>query len=217
MSDARRASSGGAPLKGSELPTDFTEMVKEVFTAHFDEALQKFAAAAGVPYGFEASGMIYPNEILLRVTLKNPEELAATTLYGSVDFDPQASAPSAQDLLSCCVDGVASLFDWLVQGEGADERIEAMVSASLSALDGIPWEWSSIEVQGRPVFVRIDKANPKLDAMADEWLAQHDPEQKHAAEEEAEKTADRFVGGPSVESLKKRKTPGDGSGSSSLH
>jgi hypothetical protein len=160
--------------------------------------------------------MIYPTEILLRVTLKGAQELSATTIHASVDFDPQASSPTAQDLLSCCVDGAGSLLDWLVQGDGAAERIEALVSASLSALEGIPWEWSPIEIQGRSVFVRIDKANPALDAMADQWLAQHDPQHREAVAEEQQQTAERFVGGPSVESLKKRKR-GEDDGSSSLH
>jgi len=215
MSDSRRSSGSSVPVKGSELPSDFIEMVCEVFTAHFDESLQKLSAIAGTPFVFEASGMIYPSEILLRVTLRSPEELAATTVHASVDFDPKASAPTAQDLLSSCVDGAGSLLDWLLQGEGADERLDAVASSSLSALDGIPWEWSPIEIQGRSIFVRIDKANPALDSMADEWLAAHDPEHQRAEAEAQEATRSRFIARPSEEAMKKR-TPGD-SGGSSVH
>lgn len=194
--------------KSSPLPVDFLSMVRDVFTAHFDEGLQAFGQLQGATAHFEAHGAIYPAEILLTVSLVTEGQLAATTVGASVDFDPRASLPTAQDLLNLCVDAASGVFQNLLDAKNP-QKLEQLASESLSALEEVPFEWTSVDVEKRKVFVRLDKSNPKLDTMADDWLATHDPELKKQKDEEHQATEGLFVTG---ESARKQQNSGSENG-----
>jgi hypothetical protein len=181
----------GRPGKSTPLPDDYLQLVREVFTTHYDAALQKLGQLKPNPR-FDAAGAVFPNEIVLGVSLQHEGQLAATTLYASVDFDPKASAPTAQELLSACVDAVGAFFDQLL----TDEHIPQLADESLAAFENVPFEWTPLEVDRFRVYLKLDKSNPLLDRLADEWLEKNDPREADAAKKEHEETEKLFVTGP---------------------
>ena len=181
--------------KFSPLPADYMKMVNEVFTTNFDAGLKKLAELSeGKPY-FETSGRIYADEIILCVSLMHKGQLAATSVYASADFDSKASSPTIQDLLAACVDAAGAIYGQLLSPD-RPEVLEQMANQSLSALENIPFQWTAVQLDRYPIHVKIDKANPNLDQMADEWLSQHDPESKRQRGEEEKETEALFFTGP---------------------
>lgn len=179
----RRQPKPGQPVaKGAALPPDYTEMVKEVLTAHFEAALKALAAVKAGPR-FGVSGAIFPDEILLSVSLAHEGALAATTVHASCDFDPTASAPKAEDLLAACVDAVGSVFASFLVADDA-EKLEMLAGESLAAMEGVPFDWEPMDVNKRQIHLRVDKSNPAIETLADRWLAENDPDLEKREEEE---------------------------------
>src|SRR4051812_33052638 len=93
-------------IKASSLPFDYLKLVNEVFTTNFNGGLEALKKVKPAKPRFEATGTVYPDEVILCVTLMHEGEIAATSVYASTDFDPKASAPTVQDLLAACVDAI---------------------------------------------------------------------------------------------------------------
>ena len=184
--------------KATPLPSDYTKMVFDVFTSHFEEGLKAFEKLKPNTQ-FEVHGEIYGDEVLLGVSLVTEGQLAASTVLASSDFDPKASAPGIQDLLSACVDAIAAVYGTLLVAD-KPERLAQLADDSLSALEDVPFEWTSVESNKRQIFVRIDKSNPKMDAMADDWLSKHDPEAKEKESKDQKATEALFFTGPKKKS-----------------
>jgi hypothetical protein len=206
----------GESLRSSHLPVDYLQMVQEVFTSNFDEGLGKLRALRESQTGkhpveieFEASGSVYPDELVLSVSIIEKDQLAATTVHASADFDPKASSPTIQDLLSTCVDAIGSVYTQLLDPANS-ERLEQLTSESLSALEDIPFQWTETTVEKRKLFLKVDKSNPRLDQMADDWLSKNDPDFEERQKAEQAETEKLFVTGPNPKSPR-------GSGSGSLH
>ncbi len=180
--------------KSSPLPLDYLKMVRDVFRDNFKEALVAYCAL--LPKSdFEVSGAVYNDEVVLAVSLAAEGHLAATTLYASVDFDPKASAPTIEELLSACVDALGTQWADLLNTK-EPEKLEHLAHDSLSALEDVPFQWTKTESNRRSVFVKIDKANLKVEAQADEWLAKNDPDHLEKLQNEEEDTKKLFVTGP---------------------
>lgn len=179
----------------ADLPGDYLKMVTDIFTTHFDAELKALSNITSLPY-FVAHGRIYLEEVVLCVSLHRRKELAATTAYASSDFDPKASSPKAEDLLSACVDALAGLYTRLLDLNDPT-RLEAMAHASsLSAFEEVPFEWSPVEIGNRKIYLKVDKANPVLEKLADDWLIQHAPEVQEELKREEAKTEKLFFTGP---------------------
>lgn len=185
-----------SPGKPTPLPIDYLKMVAEVFAGHFEAGLQELRTL-WPEARFEARGEVYLNEIVLAVGLVSPGRVSATTTYASVDFDPKASAPTAQDLLALCVDALASLWGELLDPT-QKARIEGLAHESLSALENVPFIWTPLSVSKRVVHLKMDKANPALDQLTDRWLEENDPELAAQRESEERQTEGLFVTGPKV-------------------
>jgi hypothetical protein len=170
-------------------------MVNEVFETNFDEGLKALAKIVREKSYFSTSGRIYADEVILCVSLMHEDRMAATSIYASVDYDAAASAPTMQDLLAACVDAVGAIFGQILD-PAQPETLEAVAHESLSALENIPFEWTEIPIERYKVFVKIDKANPMLEQMADDWLAKNDPDQVSSQAEEEKATESLFVTGP---------------------
>ncbi len=197
------------------LPVDFLRMVVEVFTANFDAGLKALSKIKPNP-AFQAQGAIYSNEIILSVSLSHEGQLAATTVHVSCDFDPKASAPTAEDLLGTLVDAAGSVFGHFLDAKKPD-RLEQLADESLSALEEAPFEWTLLELDNRRVHVKVDKSNLSIDQMTDEWLLKNDPDIAERERQEQAETEKLFVTGP-----KKKPSDGDsgpfgGAGSNSIH
>ncbi|MCM2321681.1 MAG: hypothetical protein NDJ90_00285 [Oligoflexia bacterium] len=199
--ESRKASPG----RWSPLPLDYLKMVSEVFATNFDEGLRAFAKVGRGKPRFEASGKIFINEIQLCISLLREGQLSATSVYASCDYDPRASAPTIEELLAACVDAAGSLFQQLLV-PGDKKRLEQLADESLSSLDKVPFDWTLIQIEKHKIYLKIDKANPSLDQLTDEWLAKNDPQLKRRAQDEEEATQDRFFTGPKNVGTKK---PGD--------
>ena len=146
-------------------------MVVEVFHANFDAGLKLIEKNSGNKTAFEARAEVFSNEVVLAVTLAQAGKLAATTVYASCDFDPQASAPTVQDLLSACVDAAGTFFGNHMDGS---VRTEQLLDQSVSALEDAPFDWTPVQIEKFQIFLRVDKSNPGLENLADDWLAKTD-------------------------------------------
>jgi hypothetical protein len=184
--------------KSSPLPADYLEMVNEVFTSHFDVGLKALSQFLPNPYFF-AHGEVFSNEIVIAISLMSDAQIAATTLYASCDFDPKASAPTVQDLLAACVDAIGSFFGTLISPD-VPENLAKLADESLSSLENIPFQWTAMESDGKQIFIKIDKSNPKIDELADDWLFKNDPELKKIENENQKKVESRFFTGPKSKS-----------------
>ena len=180
--------------KFSSLPVDYLRMVNDVFSNHFDEGLKLYQKHLPESY-FEAHGQVYADEVVLTVSLLTKNQLAGNTVYASADFDPKASSPTVQDLLDACVDAIALIYSSLLNAE-QPETIEKLADESLSALEHAPFEWSAIDSNKRKIFVKLDKSNPEMDEMTENWLKDHDPEYKNREDHEHKETENLFITGP---------------------
>ncbi len=151
-------------------------MVAEVFAQNFQEGLDAFEQLKRKSH-FEVAGRIYNDEIILSATLTDAKSITATTCFASSDFDPKASAPRAEEILACCVDALAGFFGQYLDPENP-ELIEQLASESLSALEDAPFEWSSHTVNKRAIWLKVDRSNPKLEQMADEFIKKAERERK---------------------------------------
>ena len=193
--------------RSSSLPNDFLKLVVEVFSTNFEPGLKAFNVLHPGTR-FEARGDIFLDEIVLAVSLVTEGKIAATTSFASTDFDPKASSPTLEDLLNACVDALGAFWGQVLDHE-KPEMLEKLGEESLSAFEEIPFHWTMIETGRFRIWVKIDKSNPNLDQLADDWLKKHDPE---AAEREAREHAETealFVTGEKA----KRGSGGHGPGS----
>jgi hypothetical protein len=63
----------------------------------------------------------------------------------------------------------------------------------MGEVEGLPLEWTQVDVSKRKIFVRVDKSNPVLDDAADAWLAKHDPEHARGVKESDQAAEELFV------------------------
>lgn len=181
--------------RASSLPVDYLKMITEVFDTNFDAGLKALAKLSPGELSFVASGAIFVDEIVLCISIVEKNQLAATSVYASSDFDPKASSPTVQDLLAACVDAIGAVFAQLLAPE-TPEVLEQVASHTLAALEGIPYFWTEVKIENRRIHMKVDKSNPTLDAVADEWLRKHDPALKQHMDEEEKETQKLFVTGP---------------------
>lgn len=191
----QKKSGSNRKTRSSDLPVDFTKMVEGVYATNFQDgldALEKHTRAKGI---FRASGKIYPDEIVLSVSLAIQGQLAATTVYCSVDFDPKASSPTAEDLLALAVDAIGGFYENFLDPKNP-KALEQLAAGTLGAMDDVPFEWAKFDFGGKWVYLMVDKANPELDTAADEWLAKNDPNGGMDDEELERASEDLFFRGP---------------------
>jgi hypothetical protein len=180
--------------RAAELPLDFTKIVREVYTTNFSDGLKILKKHQKAKSAFDVRGAIFTDEIVLGISLITDGAMAATTIHCSLDFDPTASTPTAQDLLNICVDAIGSLYATVLDPSKA-ERIQLLADGALSEIPEFPLEWTKVEFDGRRVWLLVDKSNPTLDEMTDKWLAENDPEIEAEEDEHDEETADLFMTG----------------------
>lgn len=183
-----------AATRSSPLPVDYTRMIEEVFTSHYEPGLKELAKIA--PAGkFKVSGQIYPDEILVTITLSHKGQMSATSAHASADFDPRQSSPTVQDLLGACVDAIGAVFDQLLD-PAHPERLAQVAEQTLSAFEDIPFQWTEIDVNKRRIYVMVDKSNPELDELAEDWLKKNDPDYEELERKNQEEAEKLFVTGP---------------------
>lgn len=180
--------------RAAELPVDFTRIVREVYTTNFADGMKLVKKHLKAKNAFEVRGAIFANEIVMAVSLVTDGVMPATTIHCSVDFDPTASAPTAQDMLNICVDAIGSLYGTVLDPAKPD-RVERLAAGDLASFEELPLEWTKVEFDGRRVYLLVDKSNPALDEMTDRWLAENDPDADLEEDEYEEETKDLFMTG----------------------
>jgi hypothetical protein len=165
------------PLTRTAVPKDYGAMVAAVLTRTFAEGLKHFATVKKNPK-FEVGGTIWQDEIVLTVSLMSDGQLSATSVHASLNFDPKASSPKAEELLATAVDAAGGFFGQFLD-PSRPELIDQLARESLSSFDEAPFDWTETEIGKRRVWIKVDRANPKLDALADEWLEKAEKNKKH--------------------------------------
>lgn len=158
-------------FRSSPLPDTYLRMVSEVIANNF------FAGKKSPEV--VASGAIFPDEVLLSISIAYPKSLKAMTAHASCDFDPLASSPKADEVLGLCLDAAGSLVQEFLQ-----HCEQKSLSPEDAELGPLPLEWTAVEIEKRKIFVRADRSNPALDHAAEDWLAANDPEHQELEEEE---------------------------------
>lgn len=205
--DRRLKPTGDKPeLKPVELPIDFLKIVEETMNetlASGLEALKKHHSICDL----KAHGALYSNEVLMAITISHGEQsLIATTVYASADFNPVMQEPGIEVILNECLDSAGAILTHYLDPKHAD-RIADFASATIGSLEEAPFEWTKVDETKVTVYVKIDKSNPALESLADEWLRNNDPE---SGKEEETVEAEDFLN-ERLEAIRKVKG-GGGSG-----
>ncbi len=157
----------------------------------------------------EKKNSIYADEVLLAITISHGEQsLIATTVYASADFNPLMPEPGVELVLSNCLDSVGTILEHYLD-PAFPERISQLAGATISALEEAPFEWTPMENTKVSVWVKIDKSNPTLEALTEEWLQKNDPTY---SKEEMLEEAEEFLN-ERLDAIQKAKS-GSGSGNS---
>ena len=202
--------------KPIELPVDYLRLVESTLTAALAEGLEKMKLHHPTSE-FRANGAIYGDEVLLALTLfHGAGNLSASTVYASCDFDPTASKPGIEAILSACLDAAGDVFTLFLDPE-SPEKIAQLADHSLSALEEAPFEWACDTSKKIPVWVRIDKLNPILDDLTERWLKENDPIYKKAAEIIPEEAAAEEFLEERLEAIQKAKSGSGNSGGPITH
>ncbi|MGE4233313.1 MAG: hypothetical protein AB7F43_08295 [Bacteriovoracia bacterium] len=152
------------PLKSSRLPGEYLKMVENLFQKNFKKLLLEKEK-------FVASGELFPDELVLSISLKHDAPLLATTCYASVDYPPEKlkkengepaenTSETVQFAVGICVDVIASFFQtYFDDGRPVDYENEYRQ------------HWTRFELEkGKPVFIMTNRDNLELDAQADAIL-----------------------------------------------
>ena len=205
--DRRLKPTGDKPeLKPVELPIDFLKIVEETMNetlASGLEALKKHHSICDL----KAHGALYSNEVLMAITISHGEQsLIATTVYASADFNPVMQEPGIEVILNECLDSAGAILTHYLDPKHP-HRISEFASATIGSLEEAPFEWTKVDETKVTVYVKIDKSNPALESLADEWLRNNDPE---SGKEEETVEAEDFLN-ERLEAIRKVKG-GGGSG-----
>jgi hypothetical protein len=196
-------------LKPVELPLDYLKMVEESIQHLLAPGLLEMKKSLPV-CNIKASGALYSNEVLLAITLSHGEKnLIATTVYASSDFNPMNQEPGLEAILDECLDSAGSIFSHYLDPKHP-ERITQLASASIGSLEEAPFEWTPMEDTKINVWVKIDKSNPALESLTEDWLKKNDP--NYLKDDETEE-AENFLS-ERLEAINKAKS-GSGHGGDS--
>lgn len=167
-------------FKGVKLPKDYLKLVADLFNKNFSKNLQKEKSTTET---FVAFGELYPDEVIVALSLKYPGSLHMTTCYGSIDYPPaQKTKPEpapesagkdpvallVEVSVNRCVDAIASFFAaFFEEGRPMDYDLEYRQN------------WTPLELEkNKRVYLRINRDNLELDQEADALLNLADEEEQ---------------------------------------
>lgn len=182
----RRRTTNIPDAQTTDLPVDYLRLVEETITKAVEKGLIEIRKIHPVSE-FKAGGAIFGDEVFLALTLSHgAQNLSATTVYASADFDPNDDRVKLEDILHACFEAAGSVFDFYLDTAHSD-RITDLAHHSMSALDEAPFEWTEInpaESLKIKTFVKMDKSNLLLDELTEKWLRENDPQYKAGKMEE---------------------------------
>jgi hypothetical protein len=215
MKHEKRILNSNTTAKPGDLPVDFLRLVEETMEQALEPGLEGIRRIHRESK-FSARGAIFADEVILSVSLVHGADvLSATTVHASVDYQPNQDKPGLNDLLAQCVDSIGEVFQFYLD-PSRPERVAQLAESSLGALEEAPFEWTPMARGKTPVItvhVKIDKSNPQLDQLTEEWLKKNDPEyskSEHGPKEPDFTAAEEFLE-ERIEAIRAAKS---GSGSS---
>ncbi len=137
----RRASS----KKWTTFPPEFIDQVTGVFKETFAKSL--------ADSNLIVDGRIYPEELVLRVGVREKGRLKQSNFEVSTDYE--ADVPESLDRIHCLVDVAASMMLEFFDAEGEAE---------------FPFVWKEYPYKGKPIYLQISAENTDLEAQADAFL-----------------------------------------------
>ncbi len=166
-------------LRAVKLPRDYLDLVEKIFHDNFKTKLNKENKEM-----FLVFGEMYPDEVILAVSLKYPDSLFMTTCYASVDFPPKKVTKSEPTAVEVKKDDKPAQKPKDPQTEQTEESVHLCVDAIASFFntffeEGRPLDydneyrqnWSLVELEkNKPVYLRINRDNLELDTQASELL-----------------------------------------------
>ena len=163
------------PSKGEALPRDYLVLIEGIFDKNFSDQIK---GKGKKREAFVVYGMIYQDEVVIAVSLKNPTNMHMTTCYASMDFPPPSfipesgapavGTPSASDAVqtavNSCIDVIASFFQTYFE----EERPVDYESEYRQ-------EWVPVDLEKTlRVFLRLNRDNLEVEAASEQFLAEHD-------------------------------------------
>jgi DNA-binding FrmR family transcriptional regulator len=136
--------------KWTDFPPEYLQQIEEVFTQNFKAKLGKAHLVV--------QGRIYPTEILLRVGLRQPQELKQSNFEVSVAYD--AKKKDAVERIHNAVDAAASMMDEHLDNLATDKESQ------------FPIKWEEYDFDGQKVYLQFTTVNTELEAKADEILGE---------------------------------------------
>lgn len=143
--------------KPGTLPKDFLRTVAKLFQDQF----KKEASGAS----FLAYGDLYPDEVVLCVSLSHPKQLQAASMHISCDLPKSVGENPEQvtEKLQSMVDVAASWFAQCFQGgKGLEAVLEEMRDQDPT--------WQEFEWEKNTLFVKLNKDNYTLEKAASDFL-----------------------------------------------
>ena len=137
----RRSSS----KKWTTFPKEFIEQVAATFKETFATSLGDSTLIV--------EGRIYPEELMLRVGVREKGRLKQSNFEVSTDYD--ADVPESLDRIHCLVDVAASMMLEYFESEGEAE---------------FPFLWKEYPYKGKPIFLQTNSENTDLETQANALL-----------------------------------------------
>lgn len=133
--------------KWSPLPEELIKQIRSVFKQNFKQQI-----GSGT---IEASGRIYPEEILVLVGVRAPKALKQANWGISIQY--KRNKDNVVGLLHLAVDAAASLFEQYFASESDED---------------FPRVWEEVDFEKRKIYVQYDTVNSELESEADRLLGQ---------------------------------------------
>ena len=137
----RRASS----KKWTHFPQDYIDQVTAVFKETFATSLGSSTLIV--------NGRIYPEELVLRVGVREVGRLKQSNFEVSTDYE--ADVPESLDRIHSLVDVAASMMLEFFESEGEAE---------------FPFVWQEYPFKGQPMYLQTNSENTDLEAEANAFL-----------------------------------------------
>jgi hypothetical protein len=143
--------------KPTTLPKDFLKTVSNLFQKQFKS---KLAGSTFLVYGD-----LYPDEVVLAVSLSHPKSLPAASMHisNSIGKSVAENPEKVTEQLKSMVDVAAS---WFSQCFSAGTGVEA----ALKELQDASTEWQEFEWEGQQLFVKLTRTNYTLEKAAEDFL-----------------------------------------------
>lgn len=132
--------------KWTAIPRELTVQIKTVFKQSFQQHIGKGTVLA--------DGRIYPEEILISVGVKKPDEKLKES-HWLVSIGYAKGKDDVIKILNLAVDAAGSLFEQLFTSENDHD---------------FPRVWTEVDFEGRKIYVQYSTVNEELEAAADKIL-----------------------------------------------